>query len=218
MSNTNLEAIDPKDPKNKHLFYLYPLIVYCRNFGPNSPTTQSWDKELTTTFNFQKDISEYVKRNYIEIAKEFNARWITALCEAYVDCTDNPEERLAALLLSSFIRQTQVATTHLYWRGAMYPEYIETEKLHSQSNLEKKYGNTTVLWSGMHGVIGDDIYRNLFYRINSTLKKTPIFRKFFIKVVRTLLTENTAINPTGKQDQITKNTRRYIKVLIDDIE
>lgn len=217
MSNLNLEAIDPRDPENKHLYYLYPFIVYCRNFGPNSPATQGWDKELTSTFNFKKDISEYVKANYKEIANEFNARWITALCEAYIDCSNNSEERFAALVLSSFIRQTQVATTHLYWRGGIDPEYTATEKLHSESNLEVKYGNTTVLWSGMQGVIGDDIYRNLFFRINSTLKRTPIFRKFFIKVVRTLLTENTVINPTGKQDGITRNTMRFLKVITDDI-
>lgn len=218
MSNTKLEAIDPKDPTNKHLYYLYPYIAYTRNFGPNSPTTQEWDRELTSTFNFENDISNYVKINYKEIAKEFNARWITALCESYVDCSNNSEERLAALLLSSFIRQTQVATTHLYWRGGMHPEYKDTEKLHLESKLDKKYDNTTVLWSGMHGVIGDDIYRNLFYRINSSLKNTPIFHKFFIKVVRTLLTENTVINPSGKQEKLTKNTVRFLKVLTDNIE
>jgi len=206
MSNLNLEAIDPRDPKNKHLYYLYPFILYCRNFGPNSPATQVWDKELTSTFNFEEDISKYVKTNYKEIANEFNARWITALCEAYIDCSNNSEERFAALVLSSFIRQTQVATTHLHWRGEIQPE------------LQIKYGHSKRLWSGMHGVIGDDIYRNLFYRINLTLKKTPIFRKFFIKVVRTLITENTVINPSGKQDQITRNTMRYIRVLTDDIE
>ena len=218
MSNTNLEDIDPKDPKNKHLYYLYPYILYCRNFGPNSPATQSWDKELTVTFDFEENISKYVKRNYKEIANEFNARWITALCEAYIDCTNNSEERFAALILSSFIRQTQVATTHLYWRGGMHPEYIKTKEVHSIPDLEIKYGRTKGLWSGMHGVIGDDIYRNLFYRIKSSLKNTPVFDKFFIKVVRTLLIENTVINPSGKQDNLTKNTLRLIKLITDDIE
>lgn len=218
MSDITNETINPKDPKNKHLFYLYPYIVYCRNFGPNSPATQVWDKSLTETFDFEKDFVLYINTNIKEIVAELNARWIAAVCDVYVDCSNKAEERLAALLMSTFIRQTQVATTHLYWRGGIHPEYKLTEDLHKQANLKNKYNNRTVLWSGMHGVIGDDIYRNLFYRTNSCLKDLPVFLKFFRKVVKCLVKENTTVAPEGAQEGLTPNTRRYVNVLNQNIE
>lgn len=213
MSNTKNEALDPKDPKNIHLHHLYPYIIYCRNFGPNSPTVQEWDQELISSFDFKRDFSDYVNTHIKEIAIEFDARWIAAICDVYIDCSNNSEERLAALLISSFIRQTQIATTHLYWRGGMHPEYELTKELHSKSNLHEKYDNTTVLWSGMHGVIGDDIYRNLFYRVNSSLKHMPVFLKLFKKVIRSLLIENTVVYPLGLKEKLTDNTSRYLRVL-----
>lgn len=212
MAKTELEAIDPKDPKNKHLYHLWPYIVYSRNFGPNSPSVHPTPEEIINTFNFQKDIKEYVDKNIDEICKEFDARWISALMDTYADLSEDVGEKLGATNISSLIRITQATTSNMYHRGVMGEEFnSDIKKSIKKYKLKYNLGNC-ILWSGMHAWDGrDGIYRNLFYRIKQAIKTYPTLDKLYTRAVNILVTENTSLFPNTTQ--LTNLQQQVLKIV-----
>ena len=212
MANTRLEAINPKDPKNKHLYYLWPYIVYSRNFGPNGPSVYGIPKEIVNTFNFEKDIKEYVDKNIDEICKEFDARWISALMDTYADLSEDVGEKLGATNISSLIRITQATTSNMYHRGVMGEEFTsDIEKRIIKYQSKYNLGNC-ILWSGMHAWDGrDGIYTNLFYRIKQAIKTYPTLDKLYTRAVNILVTENTSLFPN--HTSLSKLQKEILKIV-----
>ena len=212
MANTKLEAIDPKDPKNKHLYNLWPYIVYSRNFGPNGPSVYPTPGDIKNTFNFEKDIKEYVDKNIDEICKEFDARWISALMDTYADLSEDIGEKLGATNISSLIRITQATTSAMYHRGVMEEEFNSDIKKKITKYQSKYDLGNTILWSGMHAWDGrDGIYINLFYRIKQAIKTYPTLDKLYTRAVNILVTENTSLFPN--HTSLSKLQKEILKIV-----
>ena len=216
MADPSNESQHPLDPKNKHLYYLWPYIVYSRNYGPLSPNSQPVSQEIEDNFDFNKDIKDYVSKNIDEICEQLSTRWLVSLTDTYADCSSDVGERLAACNISTVVRLTQASTAHMKQRGVLTPEYTE-EKKKEYMKLRKIYENHYFLCDGVHCIPGTDgVYTNLISRTSKNIKGYKELHKIFKKVIDVLLINETSFLPFLPQNLNKKKIVRLIKESMED--
>ena len=202
MADNSNETQYPKAPTNTHLYYLWPYIVYSRNYSPMGMNIQPVSREIKENFDFNKDIKDYVSKNIDEICEKLSTRWLVALTDTYADCSDDVGERLAACNISSIVRLTQASTAHMKQRGVLTPEFTK-EKQKLSHKLIKSYDNHYFLWDGVHCINGGDgVYTNLIARISKNMKRYKELHKIFKKIINVLLDNETSFMPYTERNKL----------------
>ena len=214
MASNATETQNPKDPKNKHLHHLWPYIVASKNFSPYGPALQNpfplpkedtlqGEKKLELVFkwkNFQENFSidefrDYLVENIDEICKELSTRWLCSVCEVLADCSEDVEEKLAALYVPIVVRITQGATANMKHRNALPPEYTD-KMFREHGEIRSKFKGKYYTWDGVHCIEGiDGVYTNLFKRMKINIEKYSHLYKIFQRVIQILLDNKTSFIP-----------------------
>ena len=211
MADNSNETQYPLAPTNKHLYYLWPYIVYSRNYSPMGRNIQPVKQEIIDNFDFNKDIKDYVSKNIDEICEKLSTRWLVALTDTYADCSDDPGERLAACNISSIVRLTQASTAHMKQRGVLKPEFTK-EKQKLSHKLIKSYDNHYFLWDGVHCINGGDgVYTNLIARISKNMKRYKELHKIFKKIINVLLDNETSFMPYTERNKLHEKIEESLK-------
>jgi hypothetical protein len=137
------------------------------------------------------DFQSLVEKNIDIICKEFNTRWLTSICETYVDFAE-PITSANALLISVIVKMEKLAQTYAHWRLG-YPDTLAPPPNASHRKIS--------LWDGVrsfHLEIGD-APNTMFGRVFDQLAQTPALKQIMDAVIERLKVGDTILGNLNKQ-------------------
>ena len=202
MANPEKYFQNPREEKNKHLFIIWPMILYCRGLtdgyinsignlgGDKDYNLQRKVKDTWKEFDF-KELDDYVKKNIDGICNELNLKWLSSLCECYADLGESEHDRFCGVLLSTFYRLTQTSTSYLYKAGIFDDNYNWPEELNDKKFKKSAY--KIDIFDGTHLRTGDDkIIKRLIVRAKNVIDDKSVFYKLLHTIIGRIIEYDTA--------------------------
>jgi hypothetical protein len=144
-------------------------------------------KEIAVNWSvFQKLINENLK----EICSTTNTRWLVSIADTYADYGNSIEKR-NAMFISILINMEKLFSTRLL----IYDLSLNMEKV-EKIKKEKVFP----LWDGVtsFNIVKGDMTNNLFLRLRSLMKPTPILARIFETVLQRMAENNSTLADINK--------------------